>query len=628
LKKYSWFRHLLYTVLLLGLLLPGGTSTAQTKIACNERVLLLLQGIETEYSSWTETFGDIINAAGPRYNKVLPFSYNLQDRNNYTKKNTHQHLSHSVSALRQTINEEIQRCPGVSIDLLGHSLGGLIALNYTGTEEQGPALRHIKHLVTLDSPVNGSSKETIRVMADKVSYDLAESDVAQVLVQLNQEIVLNRNIALAERLKEKVVIRTLSSVDDVMVPTLDAMIPGFEVFFNLGVTTGVKCASSAYWATCAGHEQILHAQSAIRTIKEALAELPHGEALRTGEIAYTGADGNIWLARLATGEKRKLTQDGQPIESYARHWYSNLAWSPDGTTLAYTRIKADHSTELLLTDVFSGRTRVVAKGALPSWSPSGEFIVFLDSATQSLGFFVGTIAVFDVQRQRILSHGSSNVALYYPPSWSGDDFDNLWFVYAATDTNRSPYSRVEVAHIGLPRTSGLDFSLTYDKQFFNAQWSPSQGKIAYMSAQRSRPAAVMVYDSATQTSTKVLDVSMSCGREMGMVDFQLSWLGQTSKLLVGTACRQDEKPIFWRVDTANNNVQRFTVKGAIAVPSFDGGAIAAVDYTCREKCVSTLTITNASGGGEVVINQADSPAWNPKPPQVLAAHNPGESRTT
>ena len=81
---------------------------------------------------------------------------------------------------------------------------------------------------------------------------------------------------------------------------------------------------------------------------------------------------HIIIVDVATGTQRPLRVGPQ----------SDLhpAWSPNGREIAYTTTPATHDPlshgRIAVTDVRTGRTRVLAAGALPAWSPDGARLAF------------------------------------------------------------------------------------------------------------------------------------------------------------------------------------------------------------------------------------------------------------
>ena len=136
---------------------------ASLSATCTTRVAILLDGIGTASKSVAQDFKPIIDRVLPHVGYTLPpvlFSYRFPQA--YEKQDTYIALpTEAVNALRATVTHVLAVNPGGCIDLIGWSLGGAVAFQYAVLNAMnGPVGAHIKHLITLDSPVNGSSQLT------------------------------------------------------------------------------------------------------------------------------------------------------------------------------------------------------------------------------------------------------------------------------------------------------------------------------------------------------------------------------------------------------------------------------------------------------------------------------------
>lgn len=308
LKSYkALLQALQASLLLLTCILPSSTA-AQAPI-CSDRTLILLQGINTKYDFYETTFGDLLQGIGSLYTRVVYYSYDPDNLQAYTREDTFQSISRSVAALAGTVKLEIARCPGVSIDMVGHSLGGLVALTYLGARERDTETASVKHLITLDSPLNGNSQHTIAFLADLYGWDVAESDVAQTLVRVKQDAKRDANIELAERLRRKTVIRTAGSHDDWVVPYEDAVIPGFELELWLGNflpldLEDMACRKEEMYSICAGHDQVLRDAGVRSQVRSVLSwsppvQMTSAEDTTSGVSALVSAGGTLHLVWLS-----------------------------------------------------------------------------------------------------------------------------------------------------------------------------------------------------------------------------------------------------------------------------------------------------------------------------------------
>ena len=141
---------------------------------------------------------------------------------------------------------------------------------------------------------------------------------------------------------------------------------------------------------------------------------------------YSARSGHqdIWLVD-ADGERepRQLTRESMAPEEIR----FGLAWSPDGSSIAYFSNKADRwSDDLWLVDVETGDERRltgdVMGSAAPAWSPDGGSIAVFGTAKR--GFMYGDLAglfivAADSGKSRRVAMDVHAMAIG-PPLWSGD----------------------------------------------------------------------------------------------------------------------------------------------------------------------------------------------------------------
>jgi pimeloyl-ACP methyl ester carboxylesterase len=85
---------------------------------------------------------------------VRIYSYDATDPNGYTPQATRQPLTASAQALGRELDTWHRQEPRATFDLVGHSLGGVVALMWAAGASSGE-LRDVHAIVTLDSPVTG-----------------------------------------------------------------------------------------------------------------------------------------------------------------------------------------------------------------------------------------------------------------------------------------------------------------------------------------------------------------------------------------------------------------------------------------------------------------------------------------
>jgi pimeloyl-ACP methyl ester carboxylesterase len=251
---------------------------------CQERILVLLDGIGTTYDDVSYDFAYVTDTIGWLYNRFLYFSYNPNNARWYTIEDTYQPLARSADALRRLLAQEIRRCNNATFDLIGHSLGGVVAIEYLRADRTTPEAGRIRNLITLNSPVNGLSPDQASTLASILGNSpIVRSQAARDLAALYQSGAAARNVTLAEQLRGRTLIRTLASSDDWFVPANLATIAGYGRVASLGNDL-FSCISGSfdlsgnftiqvdweYAAWCVGHMQVLSDTSVLAELQSLL----------------------------------------------------------------------------------------------------------------------------------------------------------------------------------------------------------------------------------------------------------------------------------------------------------------------------------------------------------------------
>jgi dipeptidyl aminopeptidase/acylaminoacyl peptidase len=83
-------------------------------------------------------------------------------------------------------------------------------------------------------------------------------------------------------------------------------------------------------------------------------------------------DQGLYVAGFGKGEARKLMNVTRPTSHDGYQVHTTVDWSPDGKSLVFNGDGA-----VLLVDLRTGRSRKVADGSAPLWSPSGDWISYV-----------------------------------------------------------------------------------------------------------------------------------------------------------------------------------------------------------------------------------------------------------
>lgn len=144
---------------------PPGELGPAPDVAPNDNIALAIAGIG---SSTDDGVSADMYENGPEelgYQRVYRFSYAGPDEGDlhrpYSSVDTYADISESAEELRATLRRIARLHPGSDVDLIAHSMGGLVARRFLADFAGDPGLPRIEHLVTFATPHGGSSLASI-----------------------------------------------------------------------------------------------------------------------------------------------------------------------------------------------------------------------------------------------------------------------------------------------------------------------------------------------------------------------------------------------------------------------------------------------------------------------------------
>jgi hypothetical protein len=210
------------------------------------------------------------------------------------------------------------------------------------------------------------------------------------------------------------------------------------------------------------------------TASVAAAQLPQPET-RQASIAFA-ADGGIHAIAADGSERRRLTERGEYTVD------QEPAWSPDGSSVAFSRVDIDNNTQgvWLVDRNGGGLRRLTEEGPIapsqsgPAWSPDGAWIAFAtyrhleegDSVTSS----IVAVRPDGGDRRTIHRETSRDIVVFEAPAWSPDG-GRILFTRSGLFTDEPDSLHSVPAAGGAARRIAANGSA--------AAWAPSGDRIAY-----------------------------------------------------------------------------------------------------------------------------------------------------
>jgi len=177
------------------------------------------------------------------YSHIFFFSYNRGTPESYSDEDTRQSIwSNHVPLLFDFLQACKQKYVIKSFDLIGHSMGGVVAMQYIKTYAFGESTREwVKHVITLHSPINGTMRVNLKRLGLAALTDPAALDMITIYNSRAHHVKLNQQVAeilssTSTPANQRVHIFSIANSKDGAVAVSDAEIAaqGHSYDFDLG----------------------------------------------------------------------------------------------------------------------------------------------------------------------------------------------------------------------------------------------------------------------------------------------------------------------------------------------------------------------------------------------------------
>lgn len=413
---------------------PGGSSDP------NKPVLILLQGWNTSatikangQTSQIDSWRDLVTGLSDLYRGMVYFSY---DRNGeaYSEEDTYLSIfGHHVPLL----HDLIQSCVNAGypvFDLMGHSLGGVVALNYVQVYGLNADPGRIRHVVTLDSPVNGGEQvyklgflpdSLDDVVKNVIALTLGtpvlrirrgdQSSLAEIAAMYESPNTINLNQqSVVPLLRKGTRVSNFTNAEDLAVLLSDAMISGaFGRAFSLGYDLATFDPGHGRIFEVRKYPEVLTAlRSELMTQPPAPTVPPPGEGAESSTVLLldiSGSMGDFWQGgvKMESAKNAALdvitmmeqeAQTGGASHRVGIATFSSVAELPLAPTTNYAEAKTVISSLLPTAGTNIGEGVRVANQALDGEPSSAQrFIVLLSDGMTNEGLAPADILSGPVQ---------------------------------------------------------------------------------------------------------------------------------------------------------------------------------------------------------------------------------------
>ncbi|MDP2950565.1 MAG: hypothetical protein Q8P22_13660 [Chloroflexota bacterium] len=337
------------------------------------------------------------------------------------------------------------------------------------------------------------------------------------------------------------------------------------------------------------------AEEALRFYHEGFPWPQRPELADAGEIAYVGADGNIWLMGADGSDQRRLTEQPPPGR------VTELAWSPRGDLLA---LATGGPSTILVIDLAGEAVLEIANAVSPSWSSDGSRLAYLGDIQQGEMEISAVPSVMSIPSREM--RPVADRASFYQggPRWSPAGlqllYDGPLGIHLVDVSGPQPAERVVV---GSGENRG-------NWSYAQPVWSPDGQAFVFRFrdfALAEAPDSYALYSLAEERVIFQVGTKGGCGREAGPEDWQTDWTPDGRYFLDRGECADDDLSNgIWAVDTQERTERRLLpVQGAHLTLSPDGRHLA------FEVEGSLIWAADSDGSGLTLLAEGRLPAWRP-----------------
>jgi hypothetical protein len=361
------------------------------------------------------------------------------------------------------------------------------------------------------------------------------------------------------------------------------------------LTDGPVYEDELWWWRLAGLGWVI--DEALRFSHEGLPWPERAELSDAGDIAFVGADGDVWIMKASGSEKRLLTELPEPHGAIVQ-----LIWSPQGDMLALSTFRPF---AVLLIDAQGEIVREIDNAVWAYWSNDGSQLTYLSDIQEQYASVSGVPMLLD------LACGEARPV--------ADRLDS-----AQDGLKCSPvaplllYARPPDIHlVDLSSGEPVERVIVPGSQgggYLRPNWSPDGQSFSVLFRDISDGARdyYQVYSLAGERlPIRFLEKSV-CGRESTHEDWQTDWTPDGRYFLYHVTCPYiDLTGGIWAVDVLENRERRIlSLKGASISISPDARYFA---FAVGGRPL-LMWVADIDGGNPALIAEGTLPAWRPSPP--------------